>query len=89
MFQLIVAALAPIVSTVQSCPQLYKTYTSKKVKDLSLYSMILMLTASLLWFLHGYFISDNSLMLGGGINVIINAMLLLLYFIYSKNGLFT
>ena len=89
MFQPIVAALAPIVSTVQACPQLYKTYTTKKVKDLSLYSIILMLTSSLLWFLHGYGISDNSLIVGGGITVILNAMLLVLYFIYSKNGLFT
>ena len=79
-----VATLAPIISIIQSCPQLYKTYITKSVNDLSLYSIILMLISALLWLLHGYFISDNSSMIAGGMNLIINAILLVLYFLYRK-----
>jgi uncharacterized protein with PQ loop repeat len=49
-----VAVLAPIINCVQLFPQLYKTFITKKRKDLSLYSLLLILFASLLWLLHGY-----------------------------------
>jgi len=37
MIPAIVATLAPIVNSIQIFPQLYKTYQTKSVKDLSLY----------------------------------------------------
>jgi uncharacterized protein with PQ loop repeat len=84
MLPFIVATLAPIVNCIQLFPQLYKTYMTKSVKDLSFYSLLLMLTTNLLWLLHGYFIRDNSLIVAGVVSMIINIALLTLYFFYRK-----
>lgn len=79
-----VAILAPLVNCVQLLPQLIKTYQKKSVKDLSLASIALFLTTNVLWFLHGYFIMDMSLMVAGCISIFINSSLLRLYFLYRR-----
>jgi MtN3 and saliva related transmembrane protein len=84
MLQLIVATLAPIVNCVQLIPQLYKTYITKSVKDLSFYSLLLILTKNLLWLTHGYFIMDISLVVAGLVSMIINLSLFTLYILYRK-----
>jgi len=86
MLPLIVATLAPIINCIQLFPQLYKTYITKSVKDLSVWSLLLILATNLLWLLHGYFIFDMSLIVTGVINMIINVTLLTLYFFYRKVG---
>ena len=86
MIPFIVATLAPTVNCVQLFPQLYKTYITRSVKDLSLYSLLLILMTNILWLLHGYFINDNSLIISGIISMIINITLLSLYFFYRKTG---
>jgi uncharacterized protein with PQ loop repeat len=88
MISLIVATLVPIVNSIQLFPQLYKTYITKSVKDLSLYSLLLILATNLLWLLHGYFIVDLSLIVAGLVSMIINVSLLTLYFLYRRNGNF-
>ena len=80
MIQFIVAILAPIISSIRLLPQFYKTYRRNSVKDLSLYSLLLMLISSLLWLLHGYFIIDISLIIANIVAIIINVALLILYF---------
>ena len=82
MIPLIVATLAPLVNCIQLFPQLYKTYITKSVNDLSLYSLLLILITNLLWLLHGYFIRDNSLIVAGIISMTVNISLLTLYFLY-------
>ena len=82
MIPLIVATLAPIINCIQLFQQLYKTYITKSVNDLSLYSLILILITNLLWLLHGIFIRDNSLIVAGIISMTVNISLLILYFLY-------
>ena len=89
MIPFIIAIFAPIVNSIQLFPQLYKTYTTKSVKDLSLYSLLLILLTNLLWLLHGYFIFDISLIAAGTVSMIINVALLILYFLYRKKGRLT
>ena len=48
----IVATLAPIVNTIQIFPQIYKTYQTKSVKDLSLFFLLLFFINTILWLLH-------------------------------------
>ena len=79
-----VSILAPIASCVQLLPQLYKTYSTKSVKDLSLYTLSLILITNLLWLFHGYYTTDYSLVVSGAVSVIVNVVLLTLYFIYKK-----
>lgn len=84
MLPFIVAILAPVINSIQLFPQLYKTYTTKSVKDLSFYFLILLLISNFLWILHGYFIFDISLIVAGIVSVIINIILLKLYFLYRN-----
>ena len=83
MIPVIVAILAPIINTIQLFPQLYKTYITKSVKDLSLYSLSLILITNLLWLLHGYFINDDSLIVSGIVSLLINIALLTLCVLYG------
>ena len=46
---LMVATLAPITNVIQMIPQLYKTYTTKSAKDISLYSISIILVNAMLW----------------------------------------
>lgn len=85
MVKFTIATLAPIVNSITVFPQVYKTYTTKSVKDLSLLSLLLFVTSNLLWLAHGYFISDNSLMIAGVTTLTANLTLVILYFIYSKD----
>jgi len=75
----IVAILAPTVNTVQALPQLIKTLETKTVIGLSFYMVALMMLTNFLWFSHGFYIQDNSLMVSGFIAFVINATLMLLY----------
>ena len=84
MLPLIVATLAPIISCVQLLPQVYKTYITKRVTDLSVYSLLLILTTNILWLIHGYFIVDYSLMIAATITACVNIILLILFFMYRK-----
>jgi uncharacterized protein with PQ loop repeat len=81
-FPVIVAWLAPLANCVQLVPQVYKTWTTQRVHDLSLYSLLLLLLTSLLWLLHGYFISDISLMAAGVVSVTVNLVMVTLYVMY-------
>ena len=88
MLPIIVATLAPIVNCIQLFPQLYKTYITKRVKDLSFYSLSLILLTNLLWLLHGYFILDISLIAAGVVSMIINVALLSLYLLYRRRSFY-
>jgi len=84
MIPYLIAIVVPIVNCIQFLPQLYKTYTTKSVKDLSFYSLLLILITNLLWVIHGYFICDFTLKIAGLINMTISVALLILYFLYKK-----
>jgi MtN3 and saliva related transmembrane protein len=76
------AILAPLFTCMQLVPQLYKTYSSKSVKDLSLESLLIITLGNLLWLLHGYFIRDTPLLVAGLVASLVNASLLWLYMLY-------
>ena len=84
MLSLIVAILAPLITSFQLLPQLYQIYKTKNVKGVSIHSLSLFLLTNVLWFMHGYFISDYSLIVGSTIGMIISILSLLLHVKYSK-----
>lgn len=86
MLPAIVAIVAPIVNCIQLFPQLYKTYVTKSVDDLSMYSLLLILTTNILWLLHGFFIRDSPLIIAGVISLSINISLFVLYLRYRKRS---
>ena len=84
MLSLIVAILAPVITSLQLLPQLYKIYKTKNVNGVSIHSLYLFLITNLLWLLHGYFITDYSLLIGSAIGMIISISSLILYIKYRK-----
>ena len=78
-----VATAAPLVNCIQQIPQLYKTYTTKRVEDLSFETLILMLLMNVLWFTHGYFIADPSLLASASFSMLVNTCLITLYVRYK------
>ena len=84
MIPLIISILAPIANCIQMIPQLIKTYNTKKVNDLSFYSLMLILITNILWFTHGYFIMDMSLLAAGFISITINFILFIILFHSGK-----
>ena len=80
----IVSVLAPTVNSVQLFPQLYKTYTTRSVKDLSVWSFSLLVLTNFLWLLHGYFNLDYSIIAACMISMTINSTLLTLILLYGK-----
>jgi uncharacterized protein with PQ loop repeat len=87
MFPTIVSVLAPVVSSVQLFPQLYKTFVSKSVHDLSSFSLLLILITNVLWLLHGVIIKDRALVVAGIFSIIVNISLLALVLFYSGDQL--
>jgi len=78
--------LAPTINCIQQFPQLYKTWKTKRVHDLSFYSLSLILFTNILWLLHGMFIMDLPLLLSGGISIVINGTLMILYLVYKRKS---
>ena len=81
--RLSIAMIVPITTSIQLLPQLYKSYKTKSVKDLSLYTLLFVLLNNILWLIHGYFIFDYSLIISGILNSIITIILLVLYDKYN------
>ena len=83
MFHTIISILAPLVNSVQLFPQLYKTFITKSVHDLSIYSLLLILITNTLWLLHGFIIKDRALIIAGIFSFFVNISLLTLVFFYN------
>lgn len=83
MFHTIISILAPLVNSVQLFPQLYKTFITKSVHDLSIYSLLLILITNTLWLLHGFIIKDRSLIIAGIFSFFVNISLLTLVLFYN------
>ena len=80
----IIAVLAPSLNAIQILPQLVKTWNTKSVSNLSLYTILLMIVTNILWLLHGINIEDNALTISGGFALIINTILAGLFILYQK-----
>ena len=87
MISSVVAILAPTLNCIQLVPQVYKTYMTKKVNDLSFYSIFLFVITSSMWLLHGFFIKDYSVMISASFGIIVNTALLFLYITYRHDGI--
>jgi uncharacterized protein with PQ loop repeat len=81
---IIVSILAPILTFSQLIPQLYKTYQTKRVKDLSIHTIFIIFLSNVLWFIHGLYIQDITLIFSGTVSSIISFLMLILYFIHNK-----
>jgi MtN3 and saliva related transmembrane protein len=68
----LIAIIAPLLNSLQQIPQLYKTYDTKHVRDLSFESLLVMFISSMVWVLHGIIIWDPSLLISASISTVKN-----------------
>jgi len=84
MLATLVAVLAPMLTCIQLLPQLYKSYSTQEVDDLSLESLVCITLGNLLWLIHGYYVRDTPLIIAGLFATVVNITLLRLYFRYRR-----
>lgn len=80
MIRIVVAFLAVIVNSIYQVPQLFKIIKTKSVNDISLIAIALLLCNNILWFMHGYFINDNTLIISSVLNLSLNLVIMCLCF---------
>jgi MtN3 and saliva related transmembrane protein len=80
----LVSVMAPLMNTIQHLPQLHKIMKTKRVKDVSRSTLILLLVAEILWLMHGWFSHDMPLMISCGIGVLVIMTIFILHHIYEK-----
>jgi uncharacterized protein with PQ loop repeat len=80
MIRIVVAYLAVIVNSIYQVPQLFKIIKTKSVNDISLVAIALLLFNNILWFTHGYFINDNTLIISSVLNLSLNLVIMCLFF---------
>jgi len=78
-----IAILAVVFTTFQFLPQVYKTYSTRKVRDLSYTTICLWLTAEILWNIHGQMIGDLALIFCTSITSVCGILMLIMFHIYK------
>lgn len=67
-------------------PQFIKSVTTKSVKDVSLFMILLYFFATGLWTLYGYMAGSLPVLLGDGFNFLVTLAQLVVKLKYEKNG---
>jgi uncharacterized protein with PQ loop repeat len=79
MIRIAIAYLAVIMNSIYQLPQLFKIIKTKSVNDISLIALALLMVNNILWFMHGYFIKDNALIILSMINISLNVLIMCLF----------
>ena len=66
------------LTSITFIPQVYKSWKSKSVGDLSTWMVLIVVTSTLVWLAYGYFINSGPVLLANSIVLILT--LVLLYF---------
>jgi MtN3 and saliva related transmembrane protein len=80
---ILVAFMAPAIGAFQYFPQLYKTLTTKKARDLSIYMFLLTGISEFLWLIHGIFLRDLALIVSCGFGSMTNFGIALMCILYA------
>lgn len=63
-------------------PQLYKTFKTKKVEDVAVFTWVLFVTSNTLWLLYGIFTHDAVVVAVNTFNIAKNSLMLVLIYRY-------
>jgi uncharacterized protein with PQ loop repeat len=74
--ELIFACIGSGLNLLFNIPQIYITYTSKNVKALSLYTIILRLNANICWLVYGILKKEVLFSITSGVNILSEFLLL-------------
>ncbi|MGI8555804.1 MAG: SemiSWEET family sugar transporter [Pyrinomonadaceae bacterium] len=74
---------AGLCTTVAVTPQLYKTWKTKSVDDISIKMFSVLTFGLVLWTIYGIFKTDLPLILTNGISTTFNLLMIIFYFKYK------
>jgi MtN3 and saliva related transmembrane protein len=80
----IIGLIAAVLTTASFVPQVYKTWKTKEVVNLSLSMYLAMFVGIVLWFIYGYNINSISIMFANGVSGFLVSIILFFKFKYSK-----
>ena len=81
----LLGSIAGIITTGSFIPQVYKTYKTKSVEDLSYWMLLLMLTGLTLWLLYGIELNELPIILTNAITGALVMSLIVMKYIFTKN----
>ncbi|NGX34750.1 MAG: Sugar transporter SemiSWEET [Candidatus Anoxychlamydiales bacterium] len=84
MFLLIIGSIASLTSTISLIPQIFQTYKSKSVADLSLLMLINFFVCSICWVIYGITLKATSVWITNIIMLIFSALLIILKIKYRR-----
>lgn len=73
---------AGFCTTIAVTPQLYKTWKTKDVEDISLKMFLVLTSGLLMWTIYGFLKSDLPIILTNGISFTLNCIMIFFYFRY-------
>lgn len=79
----ILGLFAGFCTTIAVTPQLYKTWKTKDVEDISLKMFLVLTTGLLMWTIYGIIKGDLPIMLTNGISTTLNFVMVFFYFKYK------
>ena len=75
---------AGAITTGSFLPQVYKTYKTKSVEDLSYWMLLLMLTGLILWLLYGIELNELPIILTNAVTGTLVISLIVMKYIFTK-----
>ncbi len=81
----IVGYMGTVTGTSFMVPQLYRTFKTKSVEDLSWAMICLLLVNSILWIIYGWLVPAGPILVANGVVLIISILLLILNVRYRNN----
>jgi MtN3 and saliva related transmembrane protein len=71
-----IGIVAAVLTTGSALPQVIKALKTKKTRDISLVTYLMMTTGILIWLTYGILIRDIPLMFANGTGLVLNAIML-------------
>ncbi|CAN5323340.1 hypothetical protein BH09BAC2_BH09BAC2_06950 [soil metagenome] len=81
----IVGLTAGVLTSISLLPQLVKTIKERKVEDLSIVMVLLLIAGISGWLYYGILRDDMPIIFTNAFSLLLNLTMLVLYFIYKKD----
>ena len=76
--------LAAFFGTILMLPQIFKTYRTRHVEDISLVMLVVYIINCMLWGVYGYFLHSVPMLLCNGFALIIGFLMLSMKILFSR-----
>ncbi len=81
----IVGFIAGIFTGISLLPQLIKIIKEKKTEDISIWMLLILLAGLAGWVIYGFLKQDLPIIVTNAFSLLVNIIIIILNFIYSKN----